>query len=84
MWDSVASSNDGDLAMGAPERERERESGWVCVCVRACVCACVCVCVRVCACVRVCVFLKFGQTEDRRIEKGKRKGESCGSLTFLI
>ena len=60
MWDSVASSNDGDLAMGALERERERE----CVC--------------------VCVFLKFGQTEDRRIEKGNRKGESCGSLTFLI
>ena len=90
MWDSVASSNDGDLAMGAPEREREREREsvcvcvCVCVCVRACVCACVCVCVRVCACVRVCVFLKFGQTEDRRIEKGKRKGESCGSLTFLI
>ena len=38
MWDSVASSNDGDLAMGAPERERERERERVCVCVCARVC----------------------------------------------
>ena len=44
------------------ERERHRETVWVCRCVRVCVCLFVCVCVRVCYRMRdECVGMFLGE-----------------------